>query len=126
VRYGATLLGPLLVLAACTAGPGPQYTIQRLPSGKAVKVIGVMKMHFSKGEPALMLTYQTDLRIDDAAALRQEVEEIWPVFRVNVEQAQLGGAVISAREAPTGLFIKKSRGHNFIVARDEAGAWAFR
>jgi len=42
------------------------------------------------------------------------------------EQAQVGGAIISAREAPTGVFIKKSRGHNFVVARDEAGAWAFR
>jgi len=73
-----------------------------------------------------MLTYQTDLAIDDAAALRQEVEEIWPVFRVNVEQAQVGGVIISAREAPTGVFIKKSRGHNFVVSRDEAGAWAFR
>jgi len=37
------------------------YTVHRLPSGREVKVLGVTEMFFSKGDPALMLKYRTDL-----------------------------------------------------------------
>jgi len=40
--------------------------VHRLPSGREVKVWGVTKMFFSKGDPALMLKYRTDLRLDCA------------------------------------------------------------
>ena len=49
-------------------------TVHRLPSGRAVKVLGVTKMFFSKGDPAPMLKYRTDLRLDEQEQLRKEVE----------------------------------------------------
>jgi len=51
--------------------------VHRLPSGREVKVLGVTKMFFSKGDPALMLKYRTDLRLDDQEQLLKEVEEVW-------------------------------------------------
>jgi hypothetical protein len=50
-----------------------------------VKVIDVSKMFFSHGDPALMLKYRTELRLQGQAQLRKEVEEVWQVFRVDVE-----------------------------------------
>ena len=88
-------------------------------------MISVAKMSFTKGDPALVLTYQTDLPVEDVSGLRKEVEEIWQVFRINVEQAGLKNAMVSAREAPTGMFIKKSRHYNFVVIKNEAGLWQF-
>ena len=43
-----------------------------------------------------MLKYQTDLKVTDKVALRSEVDEIWPVFKNDVEQAHLSAAIISA------------------------------
>jgi len=51
--------------------------VHRLPSGREVKVLGVTEMFFSKGDPALMLKYRTDLRLDDQEQLLKEVEEVW-------------------------------------------------
>lgn len=64
-----------------------------LPSGKKVKVIAVGQINFSNDRPALMLKYQTDLKISDAAELRKEVEEIWGMFKADVERAKLTNAM---------------------------------
>ena len=123
IRWAITAMLLLGLLACNTA---PQYAVQRLPSGREIKVVGIGTMHFAKGDPALMLKYQTDLSLDNKEALRKEVEDIWQVFRLNVEQAGLKNAIISANEVPKGWFIKKGRGYNFIVVKNEAGEWQLR
>jgi hypothetical protein len=45
----------------------------------------------------LMLKYQTDLEISDVAALRKEIDEIWPVFIQDVERLKLKSGIISAK-----------------------------
>ena len=124
LRNAWLLLAAAVIVASCNATP--QYTTQRLPSGREIKVVSVTKMFFTKGDPALMLSYQTDLAIDDLDGLRREAEEIWPIFRVDVERAQVKGAIISARDAPTGLFIKKNRVHNFIIVKNADNSWHFQ
>src|SRR5438093_5619304 len=57
-------------------------------------------MFFTKGDAALILKYQTDLNLDDQAALHREVLAIWDVFRQDVERAGLKGAIVSANERP--------------------------
>lgn len=123
-RFRAIGVSLLLSLVACDAGP--PYTVRKLPSGREVKVVAVSKMSFTRGDPALMLKYQTDLRIEDKEALRKEVEDIWQVFRLDVEEAGLKNAIVSANEVPKGWFIKKGRGYNFIVIKNEAGVWQFQ
>jgi hypothetical protein len=70
------LTAALLMLSGCgSAEPG--YTVHKLPSGREVKVLGITKMFVTKGDPALVLKYRTDLRLEDHDQLRKEVEEVW-------------------------------------------------
>jgi hypothetical protein len=68
-----------------------------------------------------MLKYQTDLKISDLPALRKEVEEIWSVFKADVERANLTNAIISANEVPQGLIIKNANGYNFVLKKLATG-----
>ena len=54
------------------------------------------KIFFTKDDPALILNYQTDIDINNVELLRQEVEEIWPIFRVDAEKSGLKSAFIAA------------------------------
>ncbi len=120
-----TLTAALLMLSGCGSSE-PGYTVHKLPSGREVKVLGITQMFFTKGDPALVLKYRTDLKLEDHEQLRKEVEEVWQVFRVDVERAGLKAAVISVQETPTRmLIITKSRGFNFVVKKSDAGAWEF-
>jgi hypothetical protein len=95
-----------------------------LPSGKQLKVLGIVKVVFKNAPPALMLKYETDLSIDDMPDLEKEVDEIWTSFRLDVEKAQLTGAVISANERPSGVLVKGNRGYNFVFKRGANGKWS--
>jgi hypothetical protein len=81
------------------------------------------KIFFSKGDPALMLKYQTDLSLDNKVVLQQEVAEIWKSFRVDVEKAQLNSAVISASDVPQGIVIKTGKSYNFVYQKTKDGNW---
>jgi hypothetical protein len=70
-----------------------------------------------------MLKYQTDLKISDLPALRKEVEEIWSVFKADVERANLTNAIISANEVPQGLIIKNANGCNFVLKKLATGTF---
>jgi hypothetical protein len=61
-----------------------------------VKVLGVRRMTFPKSGPALILQYQTDLKLADTAALHAEAQRIWVDFRAEAESANVKGVVLSA------------------------------
>ncbi|TMB17094.1 MAG: hypothetical protein E6J59_17465 [Deltaproteobacteria bacterium] len=87
-------------------------------------MLGVGKMFFTKGDAALILKYQTDLNLDDQAALHREVLAIWDVFRQDVERAGLKGAIVSANERPLShLFWSSNISFNFVFNRVEDGTW---
>ena len=118
------LLPPFLaiLLIACNTG-APPYQMQTLPSGKQLKVLGIGEIH-SNGPPALMLKYQTDIPITDVSRLAAEADEIWPVFRVNVERGGFSVAVISANEPPHGSIITSNSGYNFQYSKSGDGTWS--
>ena len=70
-----------------------------------------------------MLQYQTDLQVSDKEALRTEVDEIWPVLRVDAERGNYKSAIVSAREVPQGVFIKNAKGFNFVYEKGSDGDW---
>jgi hypothetical protein len=80
-------------------------------------------MNFLQSGPALVLSYQTDLKIDATEGLRREVAEIWQDFRKEVDRARLNSAIIMANEVPTGRFIQQGRSFNFIFAKRPDGTW---
>src|SRR5512145_2988023 len=116
-----------VVLALTACGPANMgYTVHRLPSGREVKVLSVTRMAFAKGDPALMLKYRTDLRLEDQAQVRKEVEEVWQAFRFDVEQAGLKAAIISVHELPTNLLIVRTdKSYNFVIQKSSKGTWEF-
>lgn len=120
-----SLAAMVLALAAC--GPASTgYTVHRLPSGREVKVLSVTRMVVAKGDPALMLKYRTDLRLEDQAQVRKEVEEVWQAFRFDVEQAGLKAAIISVHELPTNLLIVRTdKSYNFVIQKSSKGTWEF-
>jgi hypothetical protein len=115
-------LALVAILVAC-AGAQQSHKVVRLPSGKEIKVLGVGQIHFSEGEPALMLKYQTELHVDDKPALQHEIDEIWPRFKQDVENAHLSAAIISANEPPRGGFISTNRSFNFVFEKAADGTW---
>jgi hypothetical protein len=115
----------LFVAAALsTANAEATYRILTLPSGKPIKVLGVGELHFTAGEPALMLKYETDISMDDKAALENEAAEIWLSFRPDVEKANMKNAVLSANEHVGPGILTRSRGFNFVFSRGTDGNWS--
>jgi len=80
-------------------------------------------MYFSKGAPALVLKYQTDLNINDKAALQSEAGEIWPMFKKDVEHENLSSALIIANAVPQGTLIKTVHSYNFVYEKTADGTW---
>ena len=116
-----------LFLISCSSQV--KYTTQKLPSGKEIKILGIGKMYFPKDKTtALTLRYQTDISIDDVDLLRKEVEEIWPVFRIDAVKSGLSNAMIMATSPPFKkfLFFYTSRSYNFFVTKKANGTWDFK
>ena len=121
------LILTFITLFVVSCSSSPQYTVLKLPSGKEIKILGISKL-YSKNDgnpPALALKYQTDIDIDDLNLLRKEAEEIWPVFRVDVEKARLSNAVLMATSPPFTqfLFFSRTRGYGFTASQRENGTW---
>jgi hypothetical protein len=115
-----TLQSGKQVVTSTAGKPSGAGTIS-LPSGKQIRVLNIYHINFAKAPPAAIFSYQTDISMDDRPALQREVDEIWPVFRPDVERAGLTGAVISANEKPVG---GQNRGYNFVFVRAADGSWS--
>jgi hypothetical protein len=117
------IFGLLVCLVVISCSSRSNYSEHKLPSGRVIKVIGIMKMSFSQGEPALMLRYYTDISITtNASELQKEVQEIWEEFRSDVETSKLSTAIISANEMPHGI-ISQTHGFNFTFKKQSNGEW---
>ena len=116
----ALLVVACLFIASCSKPPA--YTTRTLPSGRVVKIAGIIKMHFSEGDPALMLKYYTDIDMNDKVSLQAEAEDIWQAFKVDVEKAEMKSAILSANQMPRGI-ISKTSGFNFAFKKQQDGGW---
>ncbi|HEY4362389.1 MAG TPA: hypothetical protein VGN17_15545 [Bryobacteraceae bacterium] len=122
MRASALILLTFLVSCSSSAQAVKEAT---LPSGKKIKILGFGQMHFTNGSaPGLMVKYRTDLKVTDLVALKQEVDEIWPIFKVNVEQAGLTVGIVSANEIPQGnSFISTNAAYTFVFRKQPDGSW---
>jgi len=120
-RVAAILCASFLLGACSTNDPRPR--VVTLASGQEVRVVGIVPIHFSQGDPALMLKYETDLTVSDLVAMRKEVDQIWALFREDVERGNYHGAIVSANEVPRGLIFKSSKSYNFVYERRVDGTW---
>jgi thiamine biosynthesis lipoprotein ApbE len=111
----------VVVLIGCSSQPALKTVT--LPSGKIIRIISVMPIHFSSGETSLMLKYQTDLKVSDRDALRKEVDEIWASFQTDANNARVQSAIVSANEVQQGTIVKSGQAFNFVYKKNADGAW---
>lgn len=122
------LTKPLFALAILLAGcsQSKNYEVHVLDSGNEVRIQSMGVIHFSEGEPALMLKYLTDIPFDDISKLRAEADDIWHTFVHNVEDANLTVGVLSAQtpeDKVLGSLITKNESYNFIWVKQEDSTW---
>ncbi len=110
-----------LCLAFCVLGQSQQTHEATLPSGRKIKVIAEGQVQSTDGSIiGLMLKYQTDLKVSDATKLRKEIDEIWLIFKPDVERLKLKSGIISANEAPED---GATMGYNFVFQKQDDGSW---
>ena len=97
--------------------------VTTLPSGKQIKIVTIVPMHFANGSDALVLNCETEVSIDDKTALRKEADEIWAKFRNNVEDAKMTNAVIRITHPEGSGLITQSKGYGFMFEKRADGQW---
>lgn len=90
-------------------------------SGKEIRIINISKIDFPESGPALVMTYKTEIPIENMPELRKEVDEIWEVFRKDAEAAAVKAAAIRAvvHENKEG----KGSGYGFVFEQRDDGSW---
>ena len=111
-----------LLLFGCSSPESREMPV-KLQSGKTVGVLAVMTMHFTKGDPALMVKYTTHLPVADGPALQAEAEEVWQTFEAEAEKANLTAGVVSATSPQSSGFIKTSQSFNYVFRKSADGTW---
>jgi hypothetical protein len=119
-------LSILLIFVAaslsCTGSP-QNFKLFKLPSGKEIKITSINKMDFPNSDPALVMSYLTDISIDDKTALRKEIDEVWSVFQADVENAHLKAGVIRATYVEGNGLVKSGKGYGFVFVKRDDGKW---
>jgi len=124
IRNSRILVSLLLLVACAGCGVQPRnFKTIKLPSGKEIKVTSMGEMGFPNSPAALVMDYVTVISIDDKAALRKEVDEIWSVFQIDVENAHLKAGVIRATQVSNGWFMKSGRGYGFVFVKRDDDKW---
>ena len=120
---GVILIALVLIRCSPSLDEDP---IHKLPSGKEIKIRAMGKLYFTKNDAwALTLKYETDIDLENYELLRNEVQEVWPVFRSDVEKAGLDIAVImpTSHRLKKWFFFSTSISKNFVLTRKENGTW---
>jgi hypothetical protein len=124
MRAWAAIIGIAVLLSGCA---GPRYRERVLPSGRVVKVMGLGRVYLTDGGRwAIVLKYETNVPMEDLAALRTEAMDIWTVFRTDADASGLSVAALSANEPPRytilGPFVTTNRSHGFAFEKRD-GTW---
>ena len=93
------------------------------PATKQVRITGIQRINFPKGDSALVLNYETDISIEDKQALGEEVSEIWQRFQKEVEKANLNTGVIRATHYEGTGMVRKGNGYGFVFVKGADGNW---
>ena len=115
------LFGVFLILISF--GCGQTSNTYTLPSGKQISVTSISRMDFPKGDPTLVMNYETDIPIENKSELRREVDEIWKIFQKDVEAANLKAGAIRAVYYETDRFAKTGKGYGFVFVERDNGTW---
>ena len=116
----ALALSILVTCIACSS-QAQNFKSFKLPSGKEIKITGMVKMNFPNSDPALVLNYLTDIPIENRVELRKEIDEVWSVFRIDVEKAKLNAGVIRVTHMEGSGFVKSGKGYGYVFVKRDDG-----
>ncbi len=102
----------------------PVQGVATLPSGEKIKVLSMGPWFFSEGDPALRLTYETNLSMDDKMALEKEIAELWISFRKQAERSGYKNIILSASEPAGPGVITRTRLYSAVYQRKADGTWS--
>jgi tetratricopeptide (TPR) repeat protein len=119
--FGSVAVVVLLTNICALPSSAENYQSVRLQTGKQIKLIGVSAGEGGQGRSST-LRYQTDRNISNKKDLAAEVDDIWDMFKPEVEKQGLTAAVISANAQPTGPD-KFNQQFDFVLVRDPSGKW---
>ena len=88
-----------------------------LPSGRKIIINGATVTTFDNGPvaSALVLNYTTQVPIDNMAELRAEADEVWSLFKKDVESANQPSAALRPANG--------SKGYGFVYMKHPDGSW---
>lgn len=88
-----------------------------LPSGRKIFITGATKTTFNSGPvpSALVLNYQTQVPIDNMADLRAEADEVWSLFKKDVENADQSSGALRP--------VNGSKGFGFVYMKRPDDTW---
>lgn len=95
----------------------------RSPSGNQIKITNISRVDFPESGPALVMYYETNIPIENMKEIRNEVDEIWEVFRKDVEEASVKGAAIRAVHNENDGLIRNGKGYGFVFLKRDDGKW---
>jgi len=96
------------------------------PSGRKVTIVAVQQVEFKDDTGttwALLLAYETRLKITDRVGLKKEVDEIWKWFKVDVEHRKLTVGLIDITEAPGVSPVQNDKTVSSIFRKQSDGSW---
>jgi hypothetical protein len=95
------------------------------PSGRKVKILSVdqieLKDATGRMDWALLLRYETRLKITDVVRLNKEIDEIWTWLKVDAEHRKLTLALIDVTDPSDATQAK-----NFYFKQKPDGSWSRR
>jgi hypothetical protein len=109
----------LIVAMASLWTPVIASEFRVLPSGKRIEILSLGLLQATDCL-ALVLKYRTQMPIEDILSLVREAEEIWPIFRVDVEKGRYKCAVIGAHgpeKAVVGTLITQNQSHQIVYMK---------
>jgi len=124
VRSAGKNVGEADLLAKSGARPlfDPAQALLALPSGGRVRVLGMTGIEVNT-KPAVILRYQTFLTLKDAAAVRNEADEVWKRVRGEIESAGNGAVVLQATGGVAGWVFPSASTRSYAWRRERGGAW---
>ena len=123
VRVSLALKIGALSLLAC-GDPIPPFQIVELAPGESIKMLNTGPIKLRSGEPAIIVSYETDVPLDDRERLRAEAQRIWEHFAPSAEERGARAGVISVFTPERPGWERGRDNLQILVRRDDSGDWA--
>jgi hypothetical protein len=126
------LLGAIAIAGSCSGGTAKPIQSEqwKLPTGRTVRPLQVLRSLPDIDPPFLLLAYATSLSVRDTLALREEAREVWPRFLPLVRRSGVAKAVLQAKVSPWFIvrlpflnWFQVQHQFTFVLNRQLNGTW---